>query len=87
MFVQAGLCKTCLETTLLVFPRGGSFILPMHLLLSNQSLACQGRQLLHKALIGIYDIIFLDFSRKKKKKNNLIEKQQIHGDPTVNRDY
>ena len=27
MTVQAGLCQTCLETTLLVFPRGGSFVL------------------------------------------------------------
>ena len=26
MLVQAGLCLTCSETTLLVFPRGGSFI-------------------------------------------------------------
>ena len=25
--VQAGLCQTCSETTLLVFPRGGSFVL------------------------------------------------------------
>ena len=25
MLVQPGLCRTCLETTLLVFPRGGSF--------------------------------------------------------------
>ena len=25
MLVQAGLCRTCSETTLLVFPRGGSF--------------------------------------------------------------
>ena len=25
MLVQAGLCQTCSETTLLVFPRGGSF--------------------------------------------------------------
>ena len=25
MPVQAGLCQTCSETTLLVFPRGGSF--------------------------------------------------------------
>ena len=25
MLVQAGLCLTCSETTLLVFPRGGSF--------------------------------------------------------------
>ena len=24
--VQAGLCRTCSETTLLVFPRGGSFV-------------------------------------------------------------
>ena len=24
--VQAGLCQTCSETTLLVFPRGGSFV-------------------------------------------------------------
>ena len=24
--VQAGLCQTCSETTLLVFPRGGSFL-------------------------------------------------------------
>ena len=26
MLVQAGLCRTCSETTLLVFPRGGSCI-------------------------------------------------------------
>ena len=26
VLVQAGLCQTCLETTLLVFPRGGSYI-------------------------------------------------------------
>ena len=26
MLVQAGLCRTCSETTLLVFPRGGSII-------------------------------------------------------------
>ena len=25
VLVQLGLCRTCLETTLLVFPRGGSF--------------------------------------------------------------
>ena len=25
MTVQAGLCRTCSETTLLVFPRGGSY--------------------------------------------------------------
>ena len=25
MLVQAGLCRTCSETTLLVFPRGGSY--------------------------------------------------------------
>ena len=25
MLVQAGLCRTCSETTLFVFPRGGSF--------------------------------------------------------------
>ena len=25
MLVQTGLCRTCLETTLLVFPQGGSF--------------------------------------------------------------
>ena len=24
--VQAGLCRTCSETTLLVFPRGGSYV-------------------------------------------------------------
>ena len=28
MTVQAGLCRTCSETTLLVFQRGGSFVLP-----------------------------------------------------------
>ena len=27
MLVQAGLCRTCSETTLLVFPRGGSNVL------------------------------------------------------------
>ena len=39
VLVQAGLCQTCSETTLLVFPRGGSFytygqtyILPSHLI-------------------------------------------------------
>ena len=26
VLVQPGLCRTCSETTLLVFPRGGSFI-------------------------------------------------------------
>ena len=26
MLVQAGLCRTCSKTTLLVFPRGGSFV-------------------------------------------------------------
>ena len=26
VLVQVGLCRTCSETTLLVFPRGGSFI-------------------------------------------------------------
>ena len=26
VLVQADLCQTCLETTLLVFPRGGSFV-------------------------------------------------------------
>ena len=26
VLVQAGLCRTCLETTLLVFPRGGSCV-------------------------------------------------------------
>ena len=26
MLVQAALCRTCSETTLLVFPRGGSFV-------------------------------------------------------------
>ena len=26
VLVQAGLCRTCSETTLLVFPRGGSFV-------------------------------------------------------------
>ena len=26
MLVQPGLCRTCSETTLLVFPRGGSFV-------------------------------------------------------------
>ena len=26
VLVQSGLCQTCSETTLLVFPRGGSFI-------------------------------------------------------------
>ena len=26
VLVQAGLCQTCSETTLLVFPRGGSFV-------------------------------------------------------------
>ena len=27
VLVQAGFCRTCSETTLLVFPRGGSYIL------------------------------------------------------------
>ena len=26
VLVQVGLCRTCLETTLLVFPRGGSLV-------------------------------------------------------------
>ena len=28
VLVQVGLCRTCSETTLLVFPRGGSFAYP-----------------------------------------------------------
>ena len=28
VLVQAGSCRTCSETTLLVFPRGGSYLLP-----------------------------------------------------------
>ena len=32
MLVQAGLCRICSETTLLVFPRGGSNAENMHLL-------------------------------------------------------
>ena len=31
--VQPDLCQTCSETTLLVFPRGGSFIVPSHCLI------------------------------------------------------
>ena len=31
VLVQVGLCRTCSETTLLVFPRGGSYILPRSL--------------------------------------------------------
>ena len=30
VLVQVGLCQTCSETTLLVFPRGGSFIAEEH---------------------------------------------------------
>ena len=30
MLVQVGLCRTCSETTLLVFPRGGSNIVLIH---------------------------------------------------------
>ena len=33
MLIQAGLCLTCSETTLLVFPRGGSFSHVDHCLL------------------------------------------------------
>ena len=29
MLVQVGMCRTCSETTLLVFPRGGSFELDL----------------------------------------------------------
>ena len=28
VLVQAGLCRTCSETTLLVFPQGGSYVRP-----------------------------------------------------------
>ena len=30
VLVQVGLCRTCSETTLLVFPRGGSFVTTLH---------------------------------------------------------
>ena len=30
VLVQLGLCRTCSETTLLVFPRGGSFVAGPH---------------------------------------------------------
>ena len=32
VLVQAGLCRTCSETTLLVFPRGGSNVLSIKIL-------------------------------------------------------
>ena len=35
MLVQAGLCRTCSETTLLVFPRGGSNLTRLAALLEN----------------------------------------------------
>ena len=35
VLVQAGLCRTCSETTWLVFPRGGSNILPLRCPLAN----------------------------------------------------
>ena len=38
MLVQVGLCRTCSETTLLVFPRGGSFV-SMTTLTSNIDLS------------------------------------------------
>ena len=31
VLVQAGLCRTCSETTLLVFPRGGSYVMNTHI--------------------------------------------------------
>ena len=31
VLVQLGLCRTLSETTLLVFPRGGSYVLPLYL--------------------------------------------------------
>ena len=39
--VQAGLCQTCSETTLLVFPRGGSLSSPQSCSVVH-SLLCQG---------------------------------------------
>ena len=33
VLVQAGLCRTCSKTTLLVFPRGGSYVDRVQLLL------------------------------------------------------
>ena len=38
--VQAGLCQTCSETTLLVFPRGGSFIMNVSSGLIHSLLQC-----------------------------------------------
>ena len=36
MLVQPGLCRTCSETTLLVFPRGGSYFNLTVVLLKNR---------------------------------------------------
>ena len=36
VLVQVGLCRTCSETTLLVFPRGGSFVTSTSLVLNPQ---------------------------------------------------
>ena len=41
MTVQVGLCRTCSETTLLVFPRGGSIISGVDLLLAVDRWKCQ----------------------------------------------
>ena len=38
MLVQVGLCRTCSKTTLLVFPRGGSFLNVVTRLLFSESL-------------------------------------------------
>ena len=35
VLVQVGLCRTCLETTLLVFPRGGSFVIIVSLFITD----------------------------------------------------
>ena len=40
MLVQAGLCRTCSETTLLVFPRGSSYILSCRECSDAEELLC-----------------------------------------------
>ena len=48
VLVQAGLCRTCSETTLLVFPRGGSHVF-------RKAVKCRN----HVMIIGTYPCLYV----------------------------
>ena len=65
MLVQVGLCRTCSETTLLVFPRGGSFLCHMLVFCHTKKQGFSGlisEQLLYTNLCQILSNDLMSFS-------------------------